>query len=39
MCGSDYPFDMGVARPQDLPNGVGVDDATLERNARRFLGL
>ncbi|MCV7419863.1 amidohydrolase family protein [Mycobacterium yunnanensis] len=39
MCGSDYPFDMGVARPQDLPNGVGIDDATLERNARRFLAL
>ena len=39
MCGSDYPFDMGVARPQDLPNGVGIDDATLEDNARRFLGL
>ncbi|KAA0095239.1 amidohydrolase [Mycolicibacterium sp. P1-18] len=39
MCGSDYPFDMGVARPQDLPNGVGIDDATLERNARSFLGL
>lgn len=39
MCGSDYPFDMGVARPQELPNGVGIDDATLERNARMFLGL
>jgi len=39
MCGSDYPFDMGVARPQDLPNGVGIDDLTLERNARRFLGF
>ncbi|MDT5315465.1 MAG: aminocarboxymuconate-semialdehyde decarboxylase [Mycobacterium sp.] len=39
MCGSDYPFDMRVARPLELPNGVGIDDVTLERNARRFLGL
>ena len=39
MCGSDYPFDMGVTRPLDLPHGAGIDDATLERNARRFLGL
>lgn len=39
MCGSDYPFDMGVARPQELPNVVGIDDATLEHNARMFLGL
>ncbi|MEU0498657.1 amidohydrolase family protein [Mycobacterium sp. NPDC006124] len=39
MCGSDYPFDMGVARPQDMPNAAGIDDVTLERNARRFLGF
>lgn len=39
MCGSDYPFDMGVARPLDLPHAVGIDDAVLEHNARRFLGL
>ncbi|MDX1893030.1 amidohydrolase family protein [Mycolicibacterium sp. 050158] len=39
MCGSDYPFDMGVAKPLDLPHSVGIDDATLERNARAFLGL
>ena len=39
MCGSDYPFDMGVTRPLDLPHGAGIDDAALERNARRFLGL
>jgi aminocarboxymuconate-semialdehyde decarboxylase len=39
MCGSDYPFDMGVARPLDLPHAVGIDDAALEHNARRFLGL
>lgn len=39
MCGSDYPFDMGVARPLDLPRAVGITDAALERNAHRFLGL
>ena len=39
MCGSDYPFDMGLAQPLDLPHGAGVDDDTLERNARSFLGL
>ena len=39
MCGSDYPFDMGVALPLDLPHSVGIDDAALEDNARRFLGL
>jgi aminocarboxymuconate-semialdehyde decarboxylase len=39
MCGSDYPFDMGVSLPLDLPHAVGIDDVTLERNARRFLGL
>ena len=39
LCGSDYPFDMGLSRPLDLPNGVGIDDLTLERNARSFLGL
>lgn len=39
MCGSDYPFDMGVARPLDLPHDGGIDDVALERNARAFLGL
>ena len=39
MCGSDYPFDMGLAQPLDLPHGAGIDDDTLERNARSFLGL
>lgn len=39
MCGSDYPFDMGLPRPLELPHAAGIDDATLERNARRFLGL
>jgi hypothetical protein len=38
MCGSDYPFDMGVARPLDLPREVGIDDEALERNALGFLG-
>lgn len=39
LCGSDYPFDMGVTRPLDLPHAVGIDDEALEHNARRFLGL
>jgi aminocarboxymuconate-semialdehyde decarboxylase len=39
MCGSDYPFDMGVALPLDLPHSVGIDDDVLEANARRFLNL
>jgi aminocarboxymuconate-semialdehyde decarboxylase len=39
MCGSDYPFDMGLGRPLDLPHSVGIDDAALETNARRFLAL
>ncbi|KWX21285.1 2-hydroxy-3-carboxy-6-oxo-7-methylocta-2,4-dienoate decarboxylase [Mycolicibacterium wolinskyi] len=39
MCGSDYPFDMGVARPLELPRAAGLTDDLLARNARRFLGL
>jgi aminocarboxymuconate-semialdehyde decarboxylase len=39
MCGSDYPFDMGVALPLELPHSVGIDDDVLEANARRFLNL
>lgn len=39
MCGSDYPFDMGVARPLELPRAAGLTDDLLERNARRFLGI
>lgn len=39
VCGSDYPFDMGVERPLDLPRSVGLDDDVLEANARRFLKL
>jgi aminocarboxymuconate-semialdehyde decarboxylase len=39
LCGSDYPFDMGVARPLDLPHAAGLTDDILERNARAFLGI
>ena len=39
MCGSDYPFDMGVDLPLDLPRSVGIDIDVLEANARRFLDL
>jgi aminocarboxymuconate-semialdehyde decarboxylase len=39
LCGSDYPFDMGVEHPLDLPHGAGIDDGVLEANARRFLNL
>ncbi|GAB5894657.1 amidohydrolase family protein [Mycolicibacterium mageritense] len=39
MCGSDYPFDMGVTQPLALPHAEGLTDAALEANARRFLGL
>lgn len=39
LCGSDYPFDMGVTDPLTIPHAVGLADAVLERNARRFLGL
>lgn len=39
MCGSDYPFDMGLARPVDLPVGAGLDPAALETAARAFLAL
>jgi hypothetical protein len=39
MCGSDYPFDMGLAQPLNLPRSVGIDDAALEANARGFFAL
>lgn len=39
LCGSDYPFDMGVTRPLDLPRAAGLTDDVLERNARAFLGI
>ncbi len=27
MCGSDYPFDMGLAQPLDFPRSVDIYDA------------
>lgn len=39
MCGSDYPFDMGLPNPLDMPRDAGITDEVLERNARSFLGL
>lgn len=39
MCGSDYPFDMGLAQPLALPRSAGIDDTALELNAHTFLGL
>ena len=39
MGGSDCPCDMGLPQPLELPHAAGIDDATLERNARKFLGL
>ncbi|WP_193614755.1 amidohydrolase family protein [Nocardioides lijunqiniae] len=39
MVGSDYPFDMGVPRPQDLPLAEGLAAVDLERHAHRFLAL
>lgn len=39
LIGSDYPFDMGLDRPQDLPLGEGLKADALERQARLFLGL
>lgn len=39
LVGSDYPFDMGLARPQDLPLGEGLPAGALEQQAHRFLGL
>jgi aminocarboxymuconate-semialdehyde decarboxylase len=39
LCGSDYPFDMGVSRPLDLPLAEGVAAEVMEAGARRFLDL
>lgn len=39
LIGSDYPFDMGVPRPQDLPLSEGLPSQALERQALHFLGL
>lgn len=42
LCGSDYPFDMGAARPADLVRSLGLDphdeEAILGSNALRLLG-
>ena len=43
LCGSDRPFDMGVARPGDAVRAAGLDAAdeaaVLAGNAARLLGL
>jgi aminocarboxymuconate-semialdehyde decarboxylase len=42
LCGSDYPFDMGVERPAEIVRALALapDDeaAILGRNALRLLG-
>jgi aminocarboxymuconate-semialdehyde decarboxylase len=42
LCGSDYPFDMGVERPAEIVRALGLapdeEQAILGRNARRLLG-
>lgn len=39
VCGSDYPFDMAQPDPVRFLLDNGLDAATLETNARRFLGI
>jgi aminocarboxymuconate-semialdehyde decarboxylase len=43
VCGSDYPFDMGAARPGDIVRQLGLDAESeakiLSGNAARLLGL
>jgi aminocarboxymuconate-semialdehyde decarboxylase len=42
LCGSDYPFDMGVERPAEIVRSLGLapdeEQAILGGNARRLLG-
>ena len=42
LCGSDYPFDMGVARPAEIVTALGLlpadEAAILAGNALRLLG-
>lgn len=42
LCGSDYPFDMGVEHPAEIVRGLGLPDeqerAVLGGNALRLLG-
>jgi aminocarboxymuconate-semialdehyde decarboxylase len=42
VCGSDYPFDMGVERPAEIVRGLGLtaedEAAILGGNALRLLG-
>ncbi|MET8412853.1 amidohydrolase family protein [Streptomyces sp. NPDC005195] len=39
LCGSDYPFDMAQPNPVRFLLDNGLDAATLETNARQFLGI
>jgi aminocarboxymuconate-semialdehyde decarboxylase len=43
LCGSDYPFDMGVERPAEIVRALGLpaeqERAILSGNALRLLGL
>jgi aminocarboxymuconate-semialdehyde decarboxylase len=42
LCGSDYPFDMGVERPAELVRALGLppeqEEQILGGNALRLLG-
>jgi aminocarboxymuconate-semialdehyde decarboxylase len=42
LCGSDYPFDMGVERPAEIVRALRLDEreeaAILDGNALRLLG-